>query len=206
MAMLSLGTAFNLFWLGRYMGRLEVLCHEQPALDDQRAAQFAQAFALPAWNAETLHWLLHEPTQPVSILANLKNIHQNTQQVRACLSRSAYIALNQLWRLYDVDGADFCPLLQSAIAALQADLQEATGLFWQLGLTLERLEIALRLQQPTDGLVAHLRALGQALPNGWGLVADQMASGEFDAPDLNDLYALSDDLNELMSQGPATCC
>lgn len=205
-SVLSLRTAFNLFWLGRYMGRLEGLCELQPLKDDQRAARFAQAFALPAWNAETLHWLLHEPTQPVSILASLQAIQRNTQEVRGCLSRSAYRVLQQLWRLYEVDNPDYCPLLGQACEHLQQELPELERTFWQLGLLIERLDRALRLEESGQAVVQDLRRLARALPAGWEIVDLKVAQLGTRAADANVFYALCHELDELFAEGPAVCC
>lgn len=205
-SVLSLRTAFNLFWLGRYMGRLEGLCELQPLTDDRRAARFAQAFALPAWNAETLHWLLHEPTQPVSILASLQAIQCNTQEVRGCLSRSAYRVLQQLWRLYEVDNPDYCPLLGQACEHLQQELPELERTFWQLGLLVERLDRSLRLHESGQASVQALQALVKKLPPGWAVIGQQVDQlGEAPA-DANVFYALCHELDELFAEGPAACC
>lgn len=200
---LPLRTAFNLYWLGRYMARIEVLCRINPLEDDTRAAHFAKAFALPAWNAETLHWLLNEPTQPVSILANLKNIHQNTQEVRGCVSRDAYSALNALWRLYDVEQADYCGALNHAMRQLGEQLPEAADPFWHLGLVIERLDAAMRLEQGEGPWTEALGALIARLPPGWHglqrcLTPDALEAGGF--------YVLCSELNDLFTEGPVTCC
>jgi uncharacterized alpha-E superfamily protein len=82
---LPLSAAANFYWLGRYLVRVDGLSHLHFS-DDLEAQSFAHAFNLPAWNAETLNGLIHDPSQSGSLPANLETVKHNIQSVRAVLS------------------------------------------------------------------------------------------------------------------------
>ena len=42
-------SAENIFWLGRYISRIQYLCHQFPFKKDDQAIQYAQAFCWPAF-------------------------------------------------------------------------------------------------------------------------------------------------------------
>lgn len=93
---LLLSTASNLYWLGRYMIRIDGLCRLLPFQDDKEAIEFSHAFTLSAFNAETLNTLLTDPLHPSSIAANLAAVRENMQAVRGVVSQELFESLNML--------------------------------------------------------------------------------------------------------------
>jgi uncharacterized alpha-E superfamily protein len=108
---LSLSTATHLYWLGRYMVRVEGICQLAPFQNDQAAVRFAHAFCLPAWNVASLERLLHDPAQPSSLPSHLAVIQENAQSVRGVISQATFEALHTLWRMRDDPLVSTCQLL-----------------------------------------------------------------------------------------------
>ena len=58
--------AQQIFWLGRYLTRIQYLCSQFPFKYNDDALQYAHAFCLPAFDAASLNELILNPEQPAS--------------------------------------------------------------------------------------------------------------------------------------------
>ncbi len=199
--LLSLSTAENLFWLGRYMARVESLCQILPFTDDGKACAYANAFGLSAWNAQTLQALFDDPNTEFSVPGTLAHIQINTQNVRGVLSQSAFESLH---RLADISHESFKSIADLVAQSSNAFAHEQANVrvFWQLGVRIEALDRALRLQEPLELPVARLQEVTTHLPAGWQTVHQHMQQ-LVEVPDLNTFYNVLDILNSLFFDGPA---
>ena len=64
--------ANNIFWLGRYLTRIQYFCNKLPFTDDQKAIDFSHAFCLPAYDAASLNTLALDPEQQFSLMSQLQ--------------------------------------------------------------------------------------------------------------------------------------
>lgn len=196
---LPLSTAANLYWLGRYLVRVDGLCHLLPFNDDLEAQSFAHAFNLPAWNAETLNALIHDPHQAGSLPANLDAVKQNIQAVRGVLSAQTFEALHSLCCSVGATVEDMKEMLRESRAAQK---QESTmvQLFLRMGQSVERVDINLRLiRDPAKDI----KALGEVLdllPIGWQRLKEpiMLLNKRYDRVAF---YDLSDRIHELFRNG-----
>lgn len=198
---LLLSTASNLYWLGRYVIRVDGLCRLLPFTDDQEAIEFAHAFALPAWNAATLNQLLMDVNQPASIPANLQVIRENMQSVRGVISQYVFEALNTLTNPKPAHNNQVCRLI-SECSELIYDEDETIKLFWQLGQCIEQIDNALRMKRSPDLAIQDLRSVIEMLsPIGWQALEEPWLYLQ-QSQDINALYAFCDQMQALFEEGP----
>lgn len=198
---LLLSTASNLYWLGRYMIRIDGLCRLLPFTDDQEAVQFSHAFSLPAWNAETLNHLLHDENQPASITANLHAVRENMQCVRGVISQELFELLNLLTHPKQKVRHKVCELISGCCEAV-FDEEDTVRLFWQLGQCIEQIDSALRLKRSPDMAIQDLRTVVEMLsPIGWtSLEAPWLELQQ--KQDITALYSFCDQMQALFEEGP----
>lgn len=198
---LLLSSAYNLYWLGRYMIRIDGLCRLLPFKDDQEAIRFSHALSLPAWSAETLNALLADPAQPSSIPANLGAVRENMQAVRGVISQELFEALNMLTNPRYVGKGDTCALIADSAEMVQ-DEDDNVALFWQLGQCVEQIDVALRLKRSAELAIIDLRTVVEMLsPIGWQQLEEPWVNLQ-QHPDLNSLYTFCDHMQALFEEGP----
>ena len=196
---LPLSTAANLYWLGRYLVRVDGLCHLLPFTDDLEAQSFAHAFNLPAWNAETLNALIHDSNQSGSLPSNLDSIKQNIQSVRGVLTAPTFEAFHALCCAADATVEDMHELLRECRSSLKLD-STMVQLFLRMGESVERVDINLRLIKDP---ARDIKALGEVLdllPIGWQRLKEpiMLLNKRYDRVAF---YDLSDRIHELFRNG-----
>ncbi len=196
---LPLSTASNLYWLGRYLVRVDGLFGVIPFVDDKDAQIFAHAFNLPAWNAETLNALIHDPQQAGSIPTNLDAIKQNVQSVRGVLTGPTFEAFHALSRFPKLPPQEMHFMLQSCRSTLK-DESDIVQLFCRMGEVVERIDIALRLIKNPAAEITALAEILDALPIGWQRLKEPIMhlNRRYDRVAF---YDLSDRVQELFRNG-----
>ena len=196
-----LSTASNLYWLGRFMIRIDGICRLLPFTDDDEAVAFAHAFSLPAWNAETLNQLLHDETQPSSITASLLAIRENMQSVRGVISQQLFECLNELTNPRQDFKTKACAMISSCCETILNE-EDNVRLFWQLGQSIEQIDIALRLDHSPNMAITDLRAVVEMLsPIGWQSLEAPWVELQ-QRKDINALYSFCDQMQALFEEGP----
>lgn len=196
---LPLSTAANLYWLGRYLVRVDGLCNLLPFTDDLEAQSFAHAFNLPAWNAETLNALIHDPSQSGSLPANLDAVKQNIQSVRGVISAASFEAFHALCSGKQTVFTDMTDMLKGCRLSLKQE-SPMVQLFLNLGESLERIDINLRLiKDPARDITAFSEVL-DLLPIGWQRLKEpiMLLNKRYDRIAF---YDLSDRIQELFRKG-----
>lgn len=198
---LLLSTASNLYWLGRYMIRIDGLCRLLPFTDDQEALQFSHAFSLSAWDAKTLNALLQDPNQPASIIVNLSAVRENMQCVRGVISQEVFESLNILTNPKQQFKNKVCELISGCCEAV-LDEDENVRLFWQLGQCIEQIDNALRLKRSPDMAIQDLRTVVEMLsPIGWTALEAPWVELQQNK-DITALYSFCDQMQALFEEGP----
>jgi hypothetical protein len=198
---LLLSTASNLYWLGRYMIRIDGLCRVLPFKDDQEASRFAQAMSLPAWDAATLNSVLSDPLQPSSINANLHAVRDNMQAVRGVISQELFEVMNLLSSPNTINKQYICELIAES-SEVMADEEDTIRLFWQLGECIEQIDVALRLKRSADLAIKDLRMVVEMLsPIGWQRLEQPWVELQY-KKDIIALYSFCDHMQSLFEDGP----
>lgn len=198
---LLLSTASNLYWLGRYMIRIDGLCRLLPFHDDQEALKFSHAFSLSAWDAKTLNALLQDPNQPASIIANLGAVRENMQFVRGVISQDLFESLNMLTSPRQKLKNKVCELISGCCEAVLEE-DENVRLFWQLGQCIEQIDNALRLKHSPDMAIQDLRTVVEMLsPIGWTALEEPWVNLQ-QQKDMTALYSFCDYMQALFEEGP----
>lgn len=199
---LILSTASNLYWLGRYMIRVDGLCRMLPFNDDHEAISFAHAMALPAWDAASLNRLLHDPTQAASIYAILQGIRENTQAARGVISQNLFESLNILTNPKHASIGYICNLISECTVQV-IDEDETVHLFWQLGQCVEQIDAAIRLKRSAALAIEDLRTVVEMLsPMGWSALEEAWERLQHQH-DITSLYNFCDHMHALFEDGPA---
>ncbi|EIB7122881.1 alpha-E domain-containing protein [Acinetobacter baumannii] len=160
-------SAHHIYWLGRYLMRIQFAVSHLPFTDDAKAAQFAAAFGLVIDQAELLNCYMLDTKQTYSLLNQFAIAKDNIQELRGILSSNAYAELN-----HAIKGVQAHPdSLKQALAKCNQILDaehEDIALFLHLGQKIELFDIQLRFQQDLTQLLQELEQLLQQLNDlGW---------------------------------------
>ena len=188
--------AQHIFWLGRYLTRIQYLCSQFPFHNNQGALQYAHAFCLPAFDADSLNSLLLETEQPASFAQQFQHAKDNVQDLRGIFSAKAYAELNQLIKNAIENAAYICDVAGECEDILEAESEEIF-LFFTLGQNIEQLDRQIRLKQnqvstleKIDHIVGFLHQIGwSGLDHAW----QQLKS----TPDSMSFYQFSDHIQHL---------
>lgn len=138
--------AEQIFWLGRYLNRIEYLCDQFPFQNNAQALKYAHAFCLPAFDAESLNALLQDPEQPASFNQQFQSSKNNIQDLRGVLSAHAYAELHQLIKNAHENLAYIGEVAVECHEVLEAAAEDIF-LFFSLGQNIEQLDRQMRLKQ-----------------------------------------------------------
>ena len=188
--------AQHIFWLGRYLTRIQYLCGQFPFHDNQDALGYAHAFCLPAFDASSLNTLLLDTEQPSSFHQQFQYAKDNVQNLRGVLSAKAYAELNQLIKNANENAAYICDVAGECHEVLEAE-PEDIFLFFTLGQNIEQLDRQIRLKQDQlstlekiDHIVGFLHQIGwNGLDHAW----QQLKL----TPDSMNFYQFSDHIQHL---------
>ena len=159
--------AQNIFWLGRYLSRIQHICTVLPFKEDDKAIDYAHSFCLPAWNAQSLNGLFLDPEQPFSISIQFKQVRDNIQQLRAVLSAYAYTELNKLTKIVEEKNITVCQVVNDCSEVLEGEVEQVF-LFYALGRAVESLDQICRLDNKDEGEIEEIQKILNLLQSyGW---------------------------------------
>ncbi len=79
-------SAQHVYWLGRYLYRIQYVTNQLPFTDDRQAADFAYALCLQIDSADNLNQFMLDKQQPFSLLNQLEIARDNIHELRGLLS------------------------------------------------------------------------------------------------------------------------
>ncbi|XID74198.1 alpha-E domain-containing protein [Alkanindiges sp. WGS2144] len=198
---LLLSKASNLYWLGRFMIRIDGICRLLPFTDDHEALEYSQAFGLPAWDSATLNQLMYDASQPASIPSNLQVVRENMQYVRGVISQELFECLNILTSPRQQFKDRACGLISDCCETI-IDEDDNVRLFWQLGQSIEQIDIALRLKHSPEMAILDLRTVIEMLsPIGWQALEAPWVELQ-QRQDITALYNFCDQMQASFEEGP----
>jgi len=189
--------AQNIFWLGRYLTRVQYLCSQFPFKTNELALDYAHAFCLPAFDASSLNELILDIEQPASFYQQFQYAKNNIHDLRGVISAKSFASLNQLLQQAEQNAAFICDVCEECNDVLEAEEDELLFLFFSLGQKMEQFDRQLRLNQDKsltlsqlDGLIQSLDQQGMnSLPEVWEELKLQ--------PDRMNYYHFSDHIDSL---------
>lgn len=146
--LLLTSNAYNIYWLGRYLSRINFLCQYLPFNDEQHAQKLISALLLPAYDAASLTELLLDAEQPYSFHQQFQVAYDNIQALRGVLSIESYAELNAMFKHAKNNAGGICQAISDVEAILESESQDVF-LFFSLGKYIEMLDQELRMQQET---------------------------------------------------------
>lgn len=149
-------SAQQVYWLGRYLARIEYLCEHFPFYSNETARRYAHTFDLQANNAESLNELLIDQRQGGFNALYLK-AKNHLYQLNGVMTAQSYSQLHQL-----LDRAMHMPMPCIRLSGLCMQIFEHEPLhgllvFYQLGIALEHLDADMRLQQTYHDLAEQMQ-------------------------------------------------
>ena len=189
--------AQNIFWLGRYLTRIQYLCSQFPFKNNTSALDYAHAFCLPAFDASSLNEMILDTEQPASFHQQFQNAKNNIHDLRGVISAQSFAELNQLLQQAEKNAGLICDVCEECNDVLEAEEDELLFLFFSLGQKMEQLDRQIRLKQnreqtlqELDHLIDSLDQQGMAsLPEVWSELKKQ--------PDSMNYYHFSDHIDSL---------
>lgn len=195
---LSSSDAREIFWLARYLTRIQYLCQQFPFKQNAAALSYAHAFCLPAFDAASLNELILNEEQPASFAMQFQQSSVKIHNLADVLSPQAYTELIRLIRNARDNAAYICDVVQDCHDVLEAEPQNIF-LFFQLGQKLEELDRQIRLKQSKDMTVAQVDIIVQLLKDlGWLSLAEAWQQLK-QQPDSMNFYHFSDHIQHLLS-------
>ena len=155
-------SAHQIYWLGRYLMRVQFAASHLPFTQDEEATNFAAAFGLVIENAELLNHYMLDKKQTFSLLNQVVIAKDNIQELRGILSSSAYAELNNVINTLQGQPEILRRAVEKCTQILEAE-NEDVGLFLYLGQKIEQFDIELRFGQDLSALVSELDVLVQRL-------------------------------------------
>ena len=189
--------AQNIFWLGRYLTRVQYLCSQFPFKTNASALDYANGFCLPAFDAHSLNELVLDAEHPESFYQQFLCAKNNIHDLRGVISAQSFASLNQLLQQAEQNSGLICDVCDECNDVLEAEEDELLFLFFSLGQKMEQFDRQLRLNQEQnqtlhqlDGLVKSLSQQGlDSLVEEWKRLKDQ--------PERNNFYHFSDHVDSL---------
>lgn len=189
--------AQHVFWLGRYLTRIQYLCNQFPFKSNENALQYAHAFCLPAFDADSLNELILDQVQPSSFHQQFQNAKNNIHDLRGILSAKSFAELNQLLSQAEQNPALICDVAGECNDVLEAEEETTVFLFFSLGQKLEELDRQIRLKQDRQKTLIDIHHLMDALHElGWDSLAEVWEKLK-KSPDSMNFYHFSDHMQLL---------
>ncbi|MDN5511062.1 alpha-E domain-containing protein [Acinetobacter sp.] len=188
--------AQHIFWLGRYLTRIQYACGQFPFVDNQDALQYAHGFCLPAFDASSLNSLFLDAEQPSSFSQQFQYAKDNIQDLRGVLSAKAYAELNQLIKNAHENATYICDVAGDCHEVIEAE-SEDVFLFFSLGQNIEQLDRQIRLKQDQAVTLNNLNKVVELLTQiGWDKLDDAWQQLKLN-PDNMNFYQFSDHIQNL---------
>ena len=188
--------AQNIYWVGRYLARIQYLCSQFPFQTDDEAMQYSHAFCLPAFNASSLNELVLNPEQPTSFHQQFESVKNNIQDLRGVLSIQAYCELKKMIDAANDNAGYICTVVDECSEVLEAE-NEDIFLFYSLGQMFENLDRQIRLNHNIETTLNSLSKLIEILKiKGWDSV-DEAWQHLIQHPNSNSFYQLHDQVQYL---------
>lgn len=189
--------AQNIFWLGRYLTRIQYLCSQFPFKTNELALDYAHAFCLPAFDASSLNELILDNEQPASFHQHFLCAKNNIHDLRGVISAQSFAELNQLLQQAEQNAGFICDVCEECNDVLEAEDDELLFLFFSLGQKMEQFDRQLRLNQDKSVTLTQLNHLIDrldqhgmcSLPEVWKELKNQ--------PDRMNYYHFSDHIDSL---------
>ncbi|MEQ1141813.1 alpha-E domain-containing protein [Acinetobacter soli] len=193
--------ANNIFWLGRYLTRIQYFCNKLPFTDDQKAIDFSHAFCLPAYDAASLNTLALDHEQQFSLMSQFAVARDNIHELRAVLSANTYAEMIKLVKNASSQPGYICDVVSECNELLESE-SEDVFLFFSLGQKLELLDSLIRFKQDPSSVLNEIDVIVALLNElGWTALHDAWISLK-QSPDTMSLYHFGDQL-QLMFEGTA---
>lgn len=151
--------AQNIFWLGRYLSRIQYTCSQFPFTDNQTALEYAQAFCLPAYDAHSLNVFIQDPEQAISFEQQFQCTKNNIHDLRGILTAKSFAELNLLIGQAEKNRAYICDIAGDCNEVLESEENTSIFLFFSLGQRVEQLDRCLRLKQDVVGVLSEIQKL-----------------------------------------------
>ncbi|WP_019837987.1 hypothetical protein [Acinetobacter towneri] len=195
---LSSSDAREIFWLARYLTRIQYVCQQFPFKQNDAALTYAHAFCLPAFDAASLNELILNEVQPASFAMQLEQTQRKIKKLAQVFSKSTYAELKHCIQNACDNASYIGEVLQDCEALLDAEPQQIY-LFFQLGQRIEQLDRQIRLKQSTEKTLLQLEMIVQCLKDlGWTSLVDAWVELK-QQPDTMHFYHFSDHIQHLLS-------
>lgn len=189
-------SAENIFWLGRYISRIQYLCHQFPFKKDDDAVQYAHAFCLPAFDALSLNELVLDENYPASFKQQFLYAKDNIHSLRGVLTAYGYAELNKLINMASENSGYICDVVGECLDVLEAESHDVF-LFFKLGQNIEKIDRLIRFKLDITEALQELSIVITLLENlGWDAITaawDRLLSQK----NADNFYQFSDCIHQM---------
>ncbi|ETD72353.1 hypothetical protein V757_04755 [Pelistega indica] len=197
---LLLSTAYNLYWLGRYMRRTQELLQTALKTKPQKRAEMLAVigYSLENLDDKSVFNFLVEEAFP----EHFERIHANVQAVRAVIDADASDLFNHVRRLYQSGSPRAAVFQLAACDAVMLEQHILVTQFWQLGDYVEMLDQRIRQNKVESRDYRYLAQVVTNLPDGtgWDKIKQQIQALVFTTKD-SEFYEWLKRLDQLFEDG-----
>lgn len=202
MNILLMSTAYNLYWLGRYMRRTQELPARVLECGNQQRSELLRYLGWPLEpggdDLDLLKRYLNETAMPQLF----ESINDNVQAVRGVIDGDAAELFNQVKRLNQADSRRAARFQLHACSAAMLQQSGDVTRFWQLGDYVEMLDTRIRLGSAESRHYRYLADVVTSLPanTGWDRIKQQSQALVY-TTDKRQFYGWHERLTQLFEEG-----
>jgi len=191
--------AHHIYWLGRYLCRVDYFAKQLSSIEKQQKENSIQFFGLHFDDIQQLNEFMLDRQHPNSLISLLEKVIDNIHALRAVLGSDCYAQLNNLIKTTEIEISAIQTVAVQCHELLATE-QDDFGLFLQLGHFVEQLDQQFRSSSQQIFELDQMNLSVERLSNfGWNDLPKSWVNLK-QQPTLNHFYRFTQKLEHLFEE------